>query len=136
MFKNNKQNTISVIKDSLPVGSLRILKWNKVVRDSFISYVVNGARLHLIVAIDFTKSPTAPNGLHSMHNNSNQYIEAMKQVIGLLQYFDYYNQISLYGFGAKLPPHYGTVGQCFALNGDFFNPTVVGGVDEIIRVYK
>jgi len=58
--------------------------------------------------------------LHTLHNDSNEYIEAMRQIIGLLQYFDYYNQMAFYGFGAKLPPFYNTVGQCFALNGDFF----------------
>jgi hypothetical protein len=58
----------------------------------------------------------------------NMYIEAMREVIGVLQYFDYYNQMAFYGFGAKLPPFYKTVGQCFALNQDFFKPMVVGGV--------
>ncbi len=71
-----------------------------------------------------------------MANAGNEYIEAMRQIIGLLQYFDYYNQMAFYGFGAKLPPFYNTVGQCFALNGDFFNPTVVGGMEELIKIYK
>lgn len=52
----------------------------------------------------------------------------MREVIGVLQYFDCYNQMAFYGFGAKLPPFYKTVGQCFALNQDFFKPMVVGGV--------
>jgi len=47
----------------------------------------------------------------------------------MLQYFDYYNQIALYGFGAKLPPYYKCVGQCFALNGNYFHPLMTGGVD-------
>ena len=54
----------------------------------------------------------------------------------MLQYFDYYNQIALYGFGAKLPPYYKSVGQCFALNGNYFQPLIVGGVDKIIKKYK
>jgi len=56
--------------------------------------------------------------------------------VGMLQYFDYYNQIALYGFGAKLPPYYKCVGQCFALNGNYFHPLITGGVDEIIHLYK
>jgi len=41
----------------------------------------------------------------------------------------------LYGFGAQLPPYYRSVSQCFALNGNYFNPIVVGGVEEIIKLY-
>lgn len=54
----------------------------------------------------------------------------------MLQYFDYYNQIAIYGFGARLPPYYKCVGQCFALNDDYFNPLITGGVEEIIQLYK
>ena len=43
---------------------------------------------------------------------------------------------SLYGFGAKLPPHYKGVGQCFALNGNYFQPLVTGGVEKIISLYR
>lgn len=31
------------------------MKFQKIIRDSFISYIINGAKLHLLVAIDFTK---------------------------------------------------------------------------------
>ncbi len=54
----------------------------------------------------------------------------------MLQYFDYFNQIALYGFGAKLPPYYKCVGQCFALNGNYYSPLIAGGVDEIVKCYK
>jgi hypothetical protein len=54
----------------------------------------------------------------------------------MLQYFDYYNQIALYGFGAKLPPYYKCLGSCFALNGNYYHPLITGGVDEIIRLYR
>lgn len=56
------------------------------------------------------------------------YIKAIREIVGMLQYFDYYNRIALYGFGAKLPPYYRTVGQCFALNGDYYHPLITGGV--------
>ena len=42
----------------------------------------------------------------------------------------------MYGFGAKLRPYYKSVSQCFALNGNYFNPIVEGGVEEIMRLYK
>lgn len=54
----------------------------------------------------------------------------------MLQYYDYYNQIALYGFGARLPPYYRCVGQCFALNGNYYHPLITGGVEEIVRLYK
>lgn len=54
----------------------------------------------------------------------------------MLQYYDYYNQIALYGFGARLPPYYKCVGQCFALNDDYYHPLITGGVDEIVKLYK
>lgn len=38
------------------VGNLYIYKWKKRIRDSFISYIVGGAKLHLILAVDFTNS--------------------------------------------------------------------------------
>jgi hypothetical protein len=60
---------------------------------------------------------------------TNPYIEAIEEIVGVLQYFNYNNQIPAYGFGAKLPPFYKSVGNCFALNGNFFNPSIVGGVD-------
>jgi hypothetical protein len=119
-----------VYKNGFVIGNVIIHEWRKVLRDSFISYIVNGARLHLILGIDFTNSNShGGSSLHKIENDSNPYIEAIREIVGVLQYFDYYNQISLYGFGAKLPPYYKSVGQCFALNGNFFNPTVVGGVE-------
>ena len=123
-------------KNGFVVGVIKINKWRKVIRDSFISYIVNGAKLHLILGIDFSNSNTE-NGtsLHQIVNGSNPYIEGIRKIIGVLQYFDYYNQIALYGFGAQLPPYYRSVSQCFALNGNYFNPIVVGGVEEIIKLY-
>jgi hypothetical protein len=118
------------------IGVIKINKWRKVIRDSFISYIVNGATLHLILGIDFSNSNTEDGvSLHKIVNGTNPYIEGIRKIIGVLQYFDYYNQIALYGFGAKLPPYYKNVGQCFALNGNYFNPIVVGGVEEIIKHY-
>ncbi len=43
--------------------------------------------------------------------------------------------IPLYGFGAKLPPNFKTVSQCFAMSGDYFNPSVYK-LDQLIETYK
>ena len=50
------------------VGTVIIYKWKKTIRDSFISYIVGGARLHLILAIDFTNSNLNGSQSHSFHD--------------------------------------------------------------------
>jgi hypothetical protein len=47
------------------VGNICIEKWKKVNKDSFITYIVNGARLHLILGIDFTISNEKGESLHN-----------------------------------------------------------------------
>lgn len=112
------------------MGTVLINKWKKFTRDSFMSYIVGGARLHLLLAIDFTNSNNADGtSLHDLdENGDNVYINAIREIVGVLQYFSIQNQVALYGFGAKLPPFYKSVSQCFALNGNYFDPNVEGGV--------
>jgi hypothetical protein len=45
-----------VYKNGFVVGNVAVLRWAKVNRDSFLTYIVNGARLHLLLGIDFTNS--------------------------------------------------------------------------------
>ena len=119
-----------VYKNGFLAGYVTILKWVRVNRDSFLTYIVNGARLHLILGIDFTNSNfQGETLLHHPDDSKNPYIAAIREIVGTLQYFDYYNQIAVYGFGAKLPPYYKCVGHCFALNGNYFHPLITGGVD-------
>jgi hypothetical protein len=125
-----------VYKNGFVVGNVSILRWRKVNRDSFITYIANGARLHLILGIDFTSSNFKGEPLHHPDDSHNSYIAAIREIVGMLQYFDYYNQIALYGFGARLPPYYKCVGQCFALNGNYYHPLITGGVEEIIKLYR
>lgn len=95
-----------------------------------MSYVVGGSQLRLLIAIDFTNSnKEGSSNLHDLDGNgSNAYINGIREIGGVLQYFCVENQIALYGFGAKLPPYYRSVSQCFALNGNYFNPSVDGGI--------
>lgn len=55
--------------------------------------------------------------------------------MGILQYYDQDNRIPLYGIGAKLPPFFENVSQCFALNGNYFNPEV-NGIEDVVKYYK
>ena len=40
-----------------------------------------------------------------------------------------------YGFGAKLPPYFKVVSQCFSMKGDYFQPEV-SGLKDLIKTYK
>lgn len=53
---DEKTQTQRVYRNGFVVGVVKINKWRKVMRDSFISYIVNGATLHLILGVDFSNS--------------------------------------------------------------------------------
>lgn len=61
------------------MGLINIHKWKKLARDSFMSYIVGGARLHLLLAIDFTNSNTLDgSSLHDLdEKGENVYINAI-----------------------------------------------------------
>jgi hypothetical protein len=65
-------------------------------------------------------------------DQDNEYLQALKSIGGILQYYDSDNKIPLYGFGAKMPPYFNTVSNCFSLNGNYFDPEVYG-LDEVIK---
>lgn len=69
-----------VIHGGFFVGTILIHKWKKVTRDSFMSYIVGGARLHLLLAIDFTNSNSQDGGsLHDLdEKGENVYINAIR----------------------------------------------------------
>jgi len=105
---------------------------------TFLNYIYAGTEISLIVGIDFSKSNKDsydPDSLHRIGEaEDNDYVHALKSIVGILQYYDHDNHIPVYGFGAKLPPSHKTVSQCFALNGNFFNPEVCG-IEEVLKVY-
>jgi hypothetical protein len=109
-------------------------------KDTFMDYIAGGLSINLFVAIDFTKSnkePTQPDSLHQFVDPSrpNDYVKVIRSVGEILQAYDNDRKVPVYGFGARLPPAYNHTSHCFACDGDFFNPEVVG-VDEIINVYR
>lgn len=95
------------------------------------------------IGIDFTKSngiSTEKSSLHSLYqkesrSTSNEYIQAIRIVGDILQYYDTDKKIPVYGFGAKLPPDFECVSHCFALNGNIFDPEV-NGIEEVLEVYE
>jgi len=56
----------------------------------------------------------------------------MKSVLNVLKDYDSDQQFPVYGFGGKIPG--ADVSDCFALNGDIFDPEVQG-IDDVIKVY-
>lgn len=106
---------------------------------SFLEYVFGGCRINMHVAIDFTMSNgdprTEPNSLHSLREDKNQYLQALRSVGEILQYYDHDKNIPAYGFGAVFPQLPGVALHKFALNGDAFKPSC-NGIDEVVQCYR
>lgn len=62
----------------------------------------------------------------------NEYLEAIKAVGNILQYYDSDKEIPALGYGAMVS---GTHSDCFALNGDIFDPEC-DGLEGVIEAYK
>jgi len=106
-------------------------------RHSFLEYVFGGCEIGLTVAIDFTASngdPSQPSSLHYLNMQRNEYLNAIKSVGGILQYYDTDKQIPVLGFGAAIAPYTNTANHCFALNGNIFDPEV-DGIDGVLAAY-
>ena len=134
---NQMGKLFKVMKNGLIVGELKMIDVKRVPRHTFLNYIMTGAQISLMICMDFTNSnmdPRNPESLHYIgdHKKENDYIHALRQVAGILQYFDTDNRIPLYGFGSKLPPYHNVVSHCFALNQNYFDPEVVG-LEEAIE---
>lgn len=64
LLAEDKGGPQRVYKNGFLVGNIGVLRWDRVPYDSFLSYIVNGARLHLILGIDFTNSNFRGEPLH------------------------------------------------------------------------
>ena len=107
---------------------------------TFLDYIMGGCNINVHVAIDFTlsnKDPKEPDSLHYLNPLTmvNNYSEAIKSVIGILENYDSDRMFPTYGFGGK-PPGGGIdrVSHCFALNGDIFDPEC-NGVKGVMNAY-
>ena len=101
-----------------------------------MEYIFGGCQINLHVAIDFTGSngPASDSrSLHSLANiGENQYIQAMRAVGKILQYYDSDKAIPAYGFGGYIQ-NFDTYHK-FALNGDCFKPECEG-IEDIENYY-
>lgn len=117
----------------------RLLKFDKFElkpRFSFLDFIFGGCEIGLTIAVDFTMSngvPSDPNSLHYLDLAKNEYLNAIRSVGSILQYYDNDKQIPAFGFGALM--HGSTAEHCFALNGDIFNPEC-DGLEGVMEAYK
>ena len=103
-----------------------------------MEYIFGGCEIQLTCAIDFTLSngkPQERSSLHYLDMNKNEYLNAIKSVGNILQYYDSDKQIPVFGFGAAVPPLKNRASHCFALNGNIFDPEV-DGLDGVVEAYK
>ena len=107
-------------------------------KHSFLEYVFGGCEIGLNIAIDFTGSNGSPKNRSSLHYTgdmaNNEYLNAIKSVGSILQYYDSDKQIPVFGYGAAINKNFET-SHCFALNGNIFDPEV-NGIDGVEDVYK
>lgn len=66
--------------------------------------------------------------------NKNEYLQAIKQVGNIVQYYDSDKQFPVYGFGAQVNQQ-SRASHCFALNGNIFGPEV-DGIQGVVEAYK
>ena len=115
--------------------NLRDVRFNK--RSTFLEYIFGGCEIQLSFAIDMTLSngdPKHPSSLHFFDPNKNEYLQVIKTVGNILQYYDSDKHITALGFGARIPPNDKVASHCFALNGDIFSPDV-DGLDGVVEAY-
>lgn len=102
---------------------------------NFIDYIKSGVNLHINFCLDFTRTNLrnqAGKIAHSENLENNSYALIMRALgSGLLQY-DIQQRLALFGYGANLM-HIGR-SNCFALNGNIFEPEVIG-LNRAIEVY-
>ena len=108
-------------------------------KHTFLEYIRGGCEISMMIAIDFTKSngdPSLESSLHYLDKEKpNEYMKAIRSVGEILQYYDSDKKIPVYGFGAKIPPSFGLVSHCFAINKNIFDPELQG-IEEVISAYE
>lgn len=123
---------------SKKAGTFNLEKLEIKAQHSFLEYVFGGCEIDLSMAIDFTLSngdPKDPSSLHYFDPRKNQYMQAIRSVGDILQFYNSDKMVNLYGFGGAIAPFNNRGSHCFALNGDIFNPRV-NGIESVISHYK
>jgi len=119
-----------VNKKGKDVGMLQVDSAQVVPRPSFLDFIRGGCEINFTVAIDFTASNGDPRDLRSLHymdprGRPNDYVQAIRAVGQVLEYYDTDKLFPVYGFGGRLDTSQ-PADHCFALNGNEANPEVEG----------
>lgn len=107
---------------------------------TFSEYVVGGAEISLIVAVDYTGSngdPATPASLHHIDLSgatSNQYQQTIATIGQVVEQYDSDKRFPVVGFGARvrIPGGFSDVQHCFQVGAN----AEVTGVGELLEVYK
>lgn len=122
---NSKKARKSNYKDS---GKLIVSKFKMDDDVLFNEYLSSGLNLNVLVAIDF--SDDDQNKVHWLQQNP-QYLNAIKNVVSVLEPYDTDRNIPVYRFGGTVN---GDVSPIFPLNGNHSNPEV-SGLNGVLSVY-
>lgn len=137
-LKIHEQNSSKLILENKIVGKATFNKFKTYTQYYFAEFLNSGLEFQVFVAIDFTKSNLSPShqdSLHSFNLSKNQYFQTMKSVLTILLQYDSNKKIPFLGFGAKIPPYITSrASNCFACNGNIFDPEVCG-LEGIISEY-
>jgi len=71
--------------------SFNDFKVDRITRSSFLEYVFGGCEIGLSIAIDFTGSngnPTQKSSIHYYDPETNQYLQAIKSIGDILQFYN------------------------------------------------
>lgn len=89
---------------------------------TFLDYIIGGCEISLVIGIDFTASNGDPSQEGSFHfldsMQANEYENAIRAVGDILACYDSDQMFPVFGFGAKLPPHYNYPSHCFTMTHD------------------
>jgi hypothetical protein len=132
----------SASKVTVNAGLLKFTKAYIFERPSFTDYLRSGWQIALSVAIDFTESnrdPDNPDSLHNQDSKKNEYEQALKQVLTVLEPYDSDKMIPTFGFGG-IPEFIDCANparlkDCFPLNGDLNNAEIYG-LNKLLEVYR
>mmetsp|Transcript_7303 Transcript_7303/g.10878 ORF Transcript_7303/g.10878 Transcript_7303/m.10878 type:complete len:600 (-) Transcript_7303:107-1906(-) len=135
-LKNMALEKIS--KQCVGSGTLVINDCKIKTKPTFLEYLAAGMEVGFHCAIDYTASNGHPSSPHSLHfispNGENHYSSAIKDVGGVIEYYDTDKKFPVFGFGGRPVPR-GPTEHCFPVNGNDSDPEVYG-VSGILATYR
>ena len=130
---NKSKKGINIYRNKGVVGKMKIQNVERANKKTFLKYIYSEYCLKLMIAIDFSQPKKWTKNQQSVYYE--EFEEAIMKLGTLMKYYDNDNRIPCIGFGGKLPPYYNVISHCFALNGNFFDPTI-DGLENIVKTFR